>query len=486
MKSSHSIRPILKLICMRGVTPTIAVATLGLVVASTLPASAAPVAKRDFTLAITPAKIDLAPGQSTSATANVVWAKAVGAKPVYRLSHTVKGAKVSLQQGSTTGVTIMIVTKATTPVQKKSLTVTARSGGKTRKFTARVLISAQPNSSGSPAAQQTAPPTNAPVPPAEPTVPATVPTTISTTSPTVPTTVGTTTSTTTTTTAPTGPTIKLKKVEVGSKIPREVTGLISNLTATASGLSIQVRFAVANSVTTGPMNAQIEIGFGPTKTFDTWVFPSGSTVSLLKTKSNNGIVEHTIGGLKPGTAYSMIIRAFDGLNGTDTTVISFTTKRRVVRVTGSSLNLADDSDGFGTGELGFTLGANGNWFAGNAAINRDMGSGANWNNFLQVNVDYQDDGPLNLALYARDDDTSSIAAGPPPAYTPDNPTYAQRGVGEAQERPFNGDDSAMAFSEIGVLPADGAPEEMGGTLDLSSNRFPVKFSARLSYTITYV
>jgi hypothetical protein len=386
-----------------------------------------------------------------------------------------KGAQLSLQQGSANGVTIMIVTNAKTPLQQKSLTVIAKSAGKTRKFTALIAVT-QPAATVAQNPVPTAPPATA-----GPTLaPAPAPTAPPTSAPTAPpTTVATTTSTTTTTT-----TTKLVALPFtgGKKFP--VTDLFDSARVSATGLSARVVVASKRQ-----SRVEVEVGFGPTMGNYTYVFQEGSRVAHIESNTLGGTVDLTIQGLKPATQYSMIVRAYDSSRSVQTQLLTFTTKRRVVKVTGQWLNLVDDSDPYGSGEMSFTMGAGGKWRPKDGYYeNFDMSSGTIVLGFASINVDYQGSDLLSLALFARDCDSSFCAK------TPDSDGYdILRGTdGRIWEGPVylpqpGEDDMIGMYDSISVLPADpNGLESFDGLLRLNEDQADVKFDVTYHYWVTYV
>jgi hypothetical protein len=469
MNHQHTLKP--KLLRTHRVLPMITAAVLGVgLIGTSTPVTAAPTAK-DFQLAITPNQISVQAGQSVSITAQVLWGKnGIGARPTYRLSHTLKGAQLSLQQGSTNGVTIMIVTNVKTPLQQKSLTVIAKSAGKTRKFTALIAVT-QPAAAVAQNPVPTAPPATA-----GPTLaPAPAPTATPTAAPTAPpTTVATTTSTTTTTT-----TTKLVALPFtgGKKFP--VTDLFDSARVSATGLSARVVVASKRQ-----SRVEVEVGFGPTMGNYTYVFQEASRVAHIESNTLGGTVDLTIQGLKPATQYSMIVRAYDSSRSVQTQLLTFTTKRRVVKVTGQWLNLVDDSDGTGSGEMTFIMGAGGKWYLNDGTYqNFDLSSGSIVLGFASINVDYQGSDPLSLAFFARDcDQTVRLCL----SGTGPTENYNQR-VGESEPALENDDDVAMAAANINVLPANpDAPESFDDLLNLDSHNYDVKFEVVYHYWVTYV
>jgi hypothetical protein len=450
---------------------------LGVIVASlasTAPVVAKPSAK-DFNLT-TSEQLTITAGQKVATRAAVVWVNGPGKQPTYKLAQTLKGAKLSLQQPTASGVTIMITTTPKTPLQRGTFTITARSAGITRKMTAVVVVASRqdvPVPSVAPTTVGAI--TVLPVPtlpaPTDPSPTLAVPTLPASTVP------------VTTVPVSTVPAVTISRPK-GFKSTGAGTGYLGYLQAIPSGLSV-----IFKVETTREADIEVEVGSLeaagiPSQAGYTSVFPNGPSVPAFKARTIENKVQPTFTGLKAGTLYTAIIRAYVQVDAArrevETKFVVFKTKLRIVVVTATEVRLNDDSDALDSGEMGFTLGLNGVWKpTKEGPFSADSGSRFT---LYPVDIEYEVNEPLSFALYARDDDSPGNSW--EHQVTPDGPTYTQRGFGEAQFEPADGDDSAMVFGECDVLSSS----DIGFTrvYTLSTTKYDVKFDVTITCQVKYI
>lgn len=255
-------------------------------------------------------------------------------------------------------------------------------------------------------------------------------------------------------------------------------------------------FADFSFVTLQPQLASLQVSaVAPKKQADgTYTFDNlpvdGFALTPAKTLHQAQILD-----LQPNTTYHFIINAGKGAVGGESQWAStFTTLKRQVTVHYTKINVIDDSDDLGNGELFFAFFING-WLMdfqgvsltyplGGGGANVSVGSGESIAlPDLYVNVIDNAPATLTLKVYGHDDDCDFV---PLPGFPATLCTEGSGPGGSPDHGSTSEQDWATANGSLNVARSGPGKEEFDASLGFSTTNDRLKFEAVCTITVRYV
>jgi hypothetical protein len=229
-----------------------------------------------------------------------------------------------------------------------------------------------------------------------------------------------------------------------------------------SSVAVDQGSAMTRVVTTLPTKASI------------WIYQDAARKQTVATKASgtftmNHAISHT--GLAPNKDHWYTVKATDETGKTWTEQGSFRTYKRSLTFKITRINLIDDSDSLGSGEIRFGMRAGGQDF-GKVYENGDLSSGTDLKN-LSITRTIANAAPASFRIDVQgvDDDCEGIG------------TICTGGTGFDYHTGGSNSDADWASASSGTvtLPTSNAT----GNWSLTTTKYALKFSVSGTWTVTY-
>lgn len=202
---------------------------------------------------------------------------------------------------------------------------------------------------------------------------------------------------------------------------------------------------------------------------------SSRTNAVLSRSSNTFATSHSInhGSISPNRTYWYTVTATDEAGKAWKELGSFKAQKRTLALKITRIQLADDSDSTGSGELEFGMKATGTTATdfGSVYVNDDMSSGADKTVSITKTIPDNAAGFVTIAVEGRDDDCEGLGS------------LCTGGSAFDYSAGGSNDDWDWATATTSTITLPGT--NGNGTWTATTSGYPVKFTVSGTWTVTY-